>query len=1146
MKKFINGINTAAGFNISETKPVDDRLVVESLSDLTSAALFYAYPGIIVAVESEEYNLYVWNGLDRTDINNWKPAGLEEFSTVNLQSLTDLKNYSGNLKYARIVTGRKEGLFKYDSLLTQFDEALTIESLVKSGGWTRIYEPKKLYSSWWHPEDGSEHEDLQALQYAVNYAASIGGAEIFTKTDEEYDIKHPIVAYKKDNVKIRNYGTINNIESVFDSSKYVGINSIICTGRVTLSDFEGSVLYFGLVDEVVGNRVYITDLNQPSPQPLVFKSIDTDIISDFSGYLSAGRTRVFGLLGNSIGGANEINIGLDSLAGTTKAAYLLSFGQEVASPNRWYLEVQDIDGNTQDIANFTNDGFGLSAGDGIYVQNTVGVSNSADELWGPGYLNRDGVSNFDLEPVLRGSIVKLSTSADYTNFSEGELVLLRTKRDYVWRFSSDRSFAPAYVSLNIIENIDSTGKIKLKYSIHDFGSVFYDLQIVKFLEDRIIPRSTTHPFFPDGIPLGGVYGFEFTGPGKVTTAYPTTVLSNGSPCLNCLFEFNVDGGGSAIVTNAFCHSTYKVNKPITLYDVIASIAIGSCDSNIELDTVYMINAPGVNSLKDIRYLLYPHESSININIHIKNIIVDSEYQDSLILAGWDGYGITIKVDNFSVYRKNESIRNPSFASIALGRPASPRGIGIYNSFRGNNTIILKGSAPYATNVVSLEDSTITDFFGQSGDIIDIQFDGASSIPILIGENQKHNVIKLVGTRKERRVGIERILPYSGDTSKTLVELSRDYDMFVFGAETSVVMEIATAGAWKTLFSSSPTAAIIADGVLPDQYAIVLDVDPSGATVQEFDPQADFVVGPESPILVEAGAGSTSNVVSGYVANEVDKSIGEKVYIDNGSNNIEFLDHKYHILKSFFAKTFFSNTTVYDSNYGTRPAGGYLMTTAAKKTVVSGTDRWPTLNPVTKRFSAVRLDAATTGGIFIVPVNSLKAGDIFEHTLFAKIFGTTDKDKIILIQFVTAGSDFNDSSFLFTIKGYSNYDSLHGNAYVHKDHLEVFIKTRFQINSGSSASLLGTCTVNGVTENIQKTISFTPNPKNNTALLRNFVACYYADDFTPQTVSLPSYSTDEDFANYESFFEGFSVEDNTEDRIVIDSLLVTHQRISQSN
>jgi hypothetical protein len=71
-KEHAGGIILATGFRVDNPSPLDDRLVVGTLGDLTSSATFpNIYPGILVAVSESNYDLFKWNGEDRTNYDNW-------------------------------------------------------------------------------------------------------------------------------------------------------------------------------------------------------------------------------------------------------------------------------------------------------------------------------------------------------------------------------------------------------------------------------------------------------------------------------------------------------------------------------------------------------------------------------------------------------------------------------------------------------------------------------------------------------------------------------------------------------------------------------------------------------------------------------------------------------------------------------------------------------------------------------------------------------------------------------------------------------------------------------------------------------------------------------------------------------------------
>ena len=71
-----NSITFGSGFNITAEGPIDSRMVVEYIEDLTTVwnSDAPAYEGMMVSV-LEDGNIYVLRDVDFTDINNWKKQG---------------------------------------------------------------------------------------------------------------------------------------------------------------------------------------------------------------------------------------------------------------------------------------------------------------------------------------------------------------------------------------------------------------------------------------------------------------------------------------------------------------------------------------------------------------------------------------------------------------------------------------------------------------------------------------------------------------------------------------------------------------------------------------------------------------------------------------------------------------------------------------------------------------------------------------------------------------------------------------------------------------------------------------------------------------------------------------------------------------
>lgn len=86
-----NSITFGSGFNITTEGPIDSRMVVEYIDDLTDVSVWDSdapsYVGMIVSV-LEDNNVYTLKETDFTDINNWKKIGSDEnISAISKYSL---------------------------------------------------------------------------------------------------------------------------------------------------------------------------------------------------------------------------------------------------------------------------------------------------------------------------------------------------------------------------------------------------------------------------------------------------------------------------------------------------------------------------------------------------------------------------------------------------------------------------------------------------------------------------------------------------------------------------------------------------------------------------------------------------------------------------------------------------------------------------------------------------------------------------------------------------------------------------------------------------------------------------------------------------------------------------------------------------
>ena len=128
-----NAINFGDGFNITAESPIDSRMVVEFISDLTTVwnSDSPAYVGMPVSV-IEDGNIYVLRNKDFSNINNWKKQGseVEVHSTdVSFNPTSDVS--ATNVQDAIEEVASKVGLIPDDSITTDkvADGAITLDKI---------------------------------------------------------------------------------------------------------------------------------------------------------------------------------------------------------------------------------------------------------------------------------------------------------------------------------------------------------------------------------------------------------------------------------------------------------------------------------------------------------------------------------------------------------------------------------------------------------------------------------------------------------------------------------------------------------------------------------------------------------------------------------------------------------------------------------------------------------------------------------------------------------------------------------------------------------------------------------------------------------------------------------------------------------
>lgn len=133
-RKYTGGLPVVVGYDMQTNRPLDEREVVK-----TRDALKYVpnmYPGIIVKIADANYDMYQWNGLDQSDLNNWtKVAGYSELSVpikgsdtiANILAITDASTND-------IWIATDDGIDGYGNPVASGDALLFDES----GNWANV------------------------------------------------------------------------------------------------------------------------------------------------------------------------------------------------------------------------------------------------------------------------------------------------------------------------------------------------------------------------------------------------------------------------------------------------------------------------------------------------------------------------------------------------------------------------------------------------------------------------------------------------------------------------------------------------------------------------------------------------------------------------------------------------------------------------------------------------------------------------------------------------------------------------------------------------------------------------------------------------------------------------------------------------
>ena len=131
-----NSIDFGSGFNIKAQGPIDSRMIVEYISDLTTVwnSDAPAYVGMMVSV-LEDGNVYVLRNIDFTDINNWKKQGSDvvDGSGIGKYSLPVMTEDMKNAALADPNSG-----FNSDSTYISVDDGSSLNGETTSNNITAV------------------------------------------------------------------------------------------------------------------------------------------------------------------------------------------------------------------------------------------------------------------------------------------------------------------------------------------------------------------------------------------------------------------------------------------------------------------------------------------------------------------------------------------------------------------------------------------------------------------------------------------------------------------------------------------------------------------------------------------------------------------------------------------------------------------------------------------------------------------------------------------------------------------------------------------------------------------------------------------------------------------------------------------------
>lgn len=269
-QEYSGGISIATGFKLNDPQPIDDRLVVATLSDLSTLPNVYA--GIVIAVASESYALYRWNGNDQTQSSNWIEVGSGGSSGGSASIINYTPTSATDNTYP-------VGTFTYD---TDF-----IYSRVSSTAWKKAY--LYAFTDTSGGDSGSEGDT--------------GGGDTGGETSSIMSGSWEFKPVDSDGVFTDNE-TLNNLvstlsfgsSSVDDVNFTAALNAVTTSNTLTLTDGTSSVEY-GITSISTTEAFATTNSSafsesQPTMQ-LASDIYDVLYLDDINKYLVTGNNKSY-------------------------------------------------------------------------------------------------------------------------------------------------------------------------------------------------------------------------------------------------------------------------------------------------------------------------------------------------------------------------------------------------------------------------------------------------------------------------------------------------------------------------------------------------------------------------------------------------------------------------------------------------------------------------------------------------------------------------------------------------------------------------------------------------------------------------------------------------------------------------------------